>query len=311
MNIIFLDKAAHPYFAEKLEELGHQIAYATDWSRDRILDEITKFDVLMVRSRIKIDRELLEAGQPKLRAVARWGVGLEHIDLEAAKDLGVVVYNSPEGSMHAVAEHTVGMMLMLMNHLGRAERQLRSGTWSRRPNTGVELRGKTVGLIGYGNMGKQTARRLAGFGCEVIAHDKYLTNYGDEFAKAVNLKELQARSQIVSLHIFAEGNHHYANADWFACFQNPIWLVNTARGIVCDTASLVDAIKSGQVIGAALDVHEHESMSFTEVDMDKLPAPFRYLVQSNQVVLTPHIAGWSEEAEEGHARVLIEKMFGQ
>lgn len=309
MNIIFLDKAAHPYFADKLEKLGHQITYATDWSRERILDEISKFDALMVRSRIKIDRELLQAGQPKLKTVARWGVGLEHIDLEAAMELDVLVHNSPEGSMHAVAEHTVGMILMLMNHLGRAERQLRQGEWSRRPNTGIELRGKTVGLIGYGNMGKQTAKRLSGFGCKVIAHDKYLSNYGDEFVEAVSLEELQIRSQIVSLHIFAEGNHHYANAEWFVGFNHPIWFINTARGIVCDTSSLVDAIESGQVIGAALDVHEHESMSFTEVDMDKLPASFRYLVQSDQVVLTPHIAGWSEEAEEGHARVLIEKMF--
>lgn len=310
MKIIFLDKAAHPYFADKLQDLGHQITDATDWSRNRILKEIAEFDTLMVRSRIQIDRELLQAGQPKLRTVARWGVGLEHIDLDAAKELGVAIYNSPEGSKHAVAEHTVGMMLMLMNHLGRAERQLRQGEWLRRPNTGIELRGKTVGLIGYGNMGKQTAKRLVGFGCEVIAHDKYLTDYGDEYARVVSLEELQDRAQIVSLHIFAEGNHHYANAKWFARFKHPIWFVNTARGIVCDTEALVNALESGQVIGAALDVHEHESMSFTEVDMDNLPASFRYLVQSDRVVLTPHIAGWSEEAEEGHARALIGKMFG-
>lgn len=309
MNIIFLDKPAHPFFADKLGELGHEITHATDWSRARILAEISDFDALMVRSGVRIDQELLLAGQPKLKTVARWGVGLEHIDLEAAEKLGISVHNSPEGSMHAVAEHTVGMILMLMNHLGRAERQLRQGEWLRRPNTGVELRGKTVGLIGYGNMGKQTAKRLVGFGCEVIAHDKFLSDYGDNYAKAVSLAELQARAQVVSLHIYAEGNYHYANQEWFESFKYPIWFINTARGIVCDTASLIGAIESGRVIGAALDVHEHESMSFTEVDMDKLPESFRYLVQSNQVVLTPHIAGWSEEAEEGHARVLIQKMF--
>ena len=308
MKILFLDRDAHPFLRNQLLADGHTVETATEIDRTEALRRVGEFDGLMIRSRFDIDRQLLEAGRPRLRFVARWGVGTDHIDLEAAKEFGITVFNSPEGSKHTVAEHTVGMLLMLLNHLGRADRQVRAGEWVRRGNVGTELQYLTVGLIGYGNMGQMTARRLSGFGCRVIAYDKYRTDYGDEYAVAVSLEELQQEADVVSLHIFLEGNHYYANRDWFSAFAKPIYLINTARGLIVHTADLVEAMQADKVLGVALDVNEYEEQSFVQLAPDKLPAPFQYLRQSDRTVLTPHIAGWSEEAEEGHARTLYLKI---
>ena len=308
MTVAFLDQAAHPFLQQALEAEGHTVDDLRTCDRARVLERIGNYDGMMVRSRLNIDRELLDAASPRLRFVARWGVGTDHIDLDYARTLGITVFNSPEGSKHTVAEHTVGMLLMLLNHLGRADRQIRQGGWVRRGNVGTELGHLTVGLIGYGNMGQMTARRLSGFGCTVLAHDKYRSDYGDAFATAVSLKELQQRADVASLHIFLEGNHHYVNRQWIAAFAKPFYLVNTARGKAVDTAALVEGMQSGKVLGAALDVHEYEEQSFVHLDPAAQPAPFQYLRESERTVLTPHIAGWSEEAEEGHARTLFAKI---
>lgn len=308
MKVAFLDPAAHPFLEEALTAAGHTVDDLCTCDRARVLERIGDYDALMIRSRLRVDRELLDAGAPKLKTVARWGVGTDHIDLDYARAVGVTVLNSPEGSKHTVAEHTVGMMLMLLNHLGRADRQIRAGGWVRRGNVGTELGNLTVGLVGYGNMGQMTARRLSGFGCTVLAHDKYRTDYGDDYATAVSLAELQARADVVSLHIFLEGNHNYVNAAWIAAFAKPFYLVNTARGQAVNTADLVAGMESGRVLGAALDVHEYEEQSFVHLEPSELPEPFQYLVRSERTVLTPHIAGWSVEAEAGHARTLFAKL---
>lgn len=308
MNIAFLDKAAHPYLQSALEGAGHRVTDLCTRDRAHILSALKDFDGLMIRSRMNIDRELLDACGPDFKFVARWGVGTDHIDLDYAKEKSITVFNSPEGSKHTVAEHTVGMMLMLLNHLGRADRQIRDGGWVRRGNIGTELGSLTVGLIGYGNMGQMTARRLVGFGCKVIAHDKFRTNYGDEYAREVSLEELQREADVVSLHIFLEGNHYYVNKDWISAFAKPFYLINTARGLAVNTEDLVSAMQSGKVLGAALDVHEYEEMSFVKLEPKDLPAPFQYLRTSGNTVLTPHIAGWSAEAEEGHAQTLFSKI---
>lgn len=309
MNIAFLDKAAHPFLQQALEAEGHRVTDLSTCGRAQILAELSSYDGLMIRSRLNIDRELLDATGPAFRFVARWGVGTDHIDLDYAREKGIAVLNSPEGSKHTVAEHTVGMMLMLLNHLGRADRQIRDGGWIRRGNVGTELGHLTVGLIGYGNMGQMTARRLAGFGCRVITHDKFRQNYGDQYAEAVPLKQLQREADVVSLHIFLEGNHNYVNQDWINAFAKPFYLINTARGQAVNTTDLVDAMQSGKILGAALDVHEYEEQSFVSLNPAQQPAPFQYLRQSDKTVLTPHIAGWSAEAEEGHAQTLFAKIM--
>ena len=308
MKVLFLDKDAHPYLRRQLLDAGHTVDDAVDLDREDVLRRVGGYDGLMLRSRLRVDRELLDAAAPRLRFVARWGVGTDHIDLDYARERQITVFNSPEGSKHTVAEHTVGMLLMLLNHLGRADRQVRAGEWVRRGNVGTELQYLTVGLIGYGNMGQMTARRLHGFGCRVLAHDKFRTDYGDAFAEAVSLETLQREADVVSLHIFLEGNEYYADADWIAAFAKPFYLINTARGLVLRTDDLAAAMQRGKVLGAALDVNEYEELSFVDLDPTRLPAAFQYLRNSEATVLTPHIAGWSVEAEEGHARTLYEKI---
>ena len=311
MKIIFLDKDAHPFLRNALEADGHTVDLHCTCDRARMLELVGDYDGIMLRSRFDVDRELLDAAANRLQFVARWGVGTDHIDLEYARKLGVAVYNSPEGSKHTVAEHTVGMLLMLLNHLGRADRQVRQGQWVRRENTGTELQYLTVGIIGYGNMGQMTARRLSGFGCKVVTHDRFRKNYGDAYAEAVSLEELQERADVATLHIFLEGNHHYADEAWFTNFTKSIYLINTARGQVVDTEALVAAMEVNKVLGAALDVNEYEEQSFVKLDPDALPEPYQYLRRSDRTVLTPHIAGWSVEAEEGHARTLYRKITEQ
>lgn len=312
MRIAFLDKAAHPYLKNALTMEGHQVDELDHLTRPDVLTALQLYDGLMIRSRLNIDRELIDLLPPHFKFIARWGVGTDHIDIKHAEAKGIAVFNSPEGSKHTVAEHTVGMLLMLLNHLGRADQQVREGQWVRRGNIGTELGHLTVGLIGYGNMGQMTARRLSGFGCRVLAHDKFREHYGDEYAEAVTLEQLQEQADVVSLHIYLEGNEHYANTNWFEAFAKPFYLINTARGLLINTEELVEAMKSGKVLGAALDVHEYEEQSFVHLEPDALPEPFQYLRSSERTVLTPHIAGWSEEAEEGHAHALfakIEKAF--
>lgn len=266
---------------------------------------------IVVRSRFRLDADFLGHGQ-KLAFIARSGVGTEHIDLEYAAARGIQVFTSPEGSRDTVGEHTIGLLLMLMNNLARADRQVRQGEWIRGGNRGYEIKGKTVGIIGYGNMGQSFAKRLQGFECTVIAYDKYKSDYGDAFAQAVSLEELQERADVVSLHIpYEDDNHHLLDRQYIERFRKPFWLVNTARGLVVKTEDLMHALQTGKVRGAALDVIEYEDQSFVHLDPKKMPQPFQQLLQMPNVILNPHIAGWSFEAEEGHARTLANKIEAQ
>lgn len=306
-KVIFIDPA-EPLLWQSLTEQGFQCDDHLQSSRQHILDCIDQYEGLVIRSRIKVDRELIDKAT-QLKFIARSGVGTEHIDLDYAAQRGISVLTSPEGSRDAVGEHTLGLILMLMNHLARADRQVRQGQWIRAGNRGTELKGKTVGILGYGNMGAALARRLAGFECQVIAYDKYKKDYGDAYAKAVSLAELQAHADVLSIHIpYSPQNHYFIDGHFLDAFQKPIWVVNTARGLVLHTAHLVSRLESGQVLGAALDVIEYEDQSFVHLDPMSQPAPFQYLLQAPNVVLTPHIAGWSFEAEAGHASVLAEKI---
>lgn len=306
-KILFIDEP-HPALPNQLESLGFECLYRYDADLEALLHAAVDVCGVVVRSRIRIDKRFLDAA-PQLKFVARLGVGVEHIDLEAAAARGIEVFISPEGSKDTVAEHALGMLLMLMNNLGRAHQQVREGAWIRAGNRGVEIKGKTVGILGYGNMGKALAQRLAGFDARVIVFDKYKTNYGDAFAEEVDLETLQAASDILSIHIpYMNENHYFINGAFLEAFKKPIFLVNTARGLVLETTALVEALKSGRVLGAALDVIEYEEGSFEHLSPLALPAPFQYLRTSDNVVLTPHIAGWSFESNEGHARVIAEKI---
>lgn len=312
-TILFID----PTEPDLWTKLGHQGYHCVDMKtadKEAVFKALPEAFGVIVRSRMQIDKAFIDQGS-QLKFIARSGVGLEHVDLDHAALKGIKVLNSPEGSRDAVGEHTLGLLLMLMNNLARADRQIRNGQWIRGGNRGYEIKGKTVGVLGYGNMGKAFAQRLAGFNCEVIAYDKYKTDYGDEFAKAVSLDELQQQADILSIHIpFMPENHHFVNDSFLQAFKKSIWIVNTARGLVLKTDDLVHALETGKVMGAALDVNEYEDQSFAKFDPSQQPAPFQRLLELPNVILNPHIGGWSFESEAGHARVLAEKiadLFGE
>jgi D-3-phosphoglycerate dehydrogenase len=305
-RILVLDET-HPVFFEQISE-DWEVSYLPDASRERVLEILPEFHGLIVRSRIRIDAALLERAE-RLIFIGRLGVGVEHIDRKACEEKDIELITTPEGSRDTVAEHTLGLVLGLMNNLFRADRQVRSGRWLRKTNTGTELKGKTIGLLGYGNMGQAVARRLSGFSVRVITYDRYRSQYGDAYAEEVDLETLQAESQVLSIHIpYQKENHYFINGAFLDRFRHPIFLINTSRGTVLHTQDLVERLRSGRVQGAALDVLEYEEMSFTQLDLSRLPEPFQYLSSSDRVILTPHIAGWSHESAEGHARVLADKI---
>ncbi len=308
-SILLLDQP-HPFLREALAEMGLEVYPHFETPREEVLHLLPSFHGVVMRSRLRVDREFLDCSAA-LRFIAREGVGVEHIDVEYAQSKGIAVLTSPEGSRDTVAEHTLGLLLCLMNNLARADRQVREGQWIREGNRACEIRGKTVGILGYGNMGTAFAQRLQGFGCRVIAYDKYKTGYGDAHAEAVDLATLHRESDILSIHIpYMPSNHYFIDENFLGAFAKPIFVVNTARGLVVETAALVGRLKSGRVRGAALDVLEYEETSFEFLNFPSLPEPFQYLRRADNVVLSPHIAGWSFEAKLGHARVLAEKIRG-
>ncbi|MEM8527622.1 MAG: NAD(P)-dependent oxidoreductase [Bacteroidota bacterium] len=312
-KILFINQA-HPVLEKKLTDLGYECHLHFDTPKEEIERMLLDFFGVVMRSRINVDQSFIDAGT-NLKFIAREGVGIEHIDVEYAKSKGIEVITSPEGSQDTVAEHAMAHLLNLLNHINRANNQVKAGVWSREENRAIELKGKTVGIIGYGNMGRSFAKRLSGFDCKVIAYDKYKTDYGDEYAEAVSLSQLQAESDIISLHVFYEReNHLFVNDEYLSAFQKNIFVINTARGLVLDTAALVRHLKTGKVRGAALDVLEYEEQSFSQLTAENLPPAFTYLTEADNVILAPHIAGWSSESKEGHGRVLggkIEQQFGR
>ncbi len=306
-KVLFINKAT-PIIEEQLTELGFVCEYDYESTKEALQAKIKDYFGIVMRSRIVIDRDFIDAAV-NLSFIAREGAGVEHIATDYAIQKGVRIITSPEGSRDTVGEHTIGLLLGLMNNLTRADRQIRTGEWIREGNRGHEIKGKVVGIVGYGNMGTAFAKRLKGFDCKVIAYDKFKEDYGDGNAAAVDLSTLFAVSDIVSLHIpYTEENFHFVNDAFLSAFKKPIYLVNTARGTVLNTADLVKHLKTGKVLGAALDVLEYEDQSFEFMDLEQMPDDFKYLTQADNVVLSPHIAGWSSESKIGHPRVLAQKI---
>jgi D-3-phosphoglycerate dehydrogenase len=255
-----------------------------------------------------IDKEFLDTAK-NLRFVARAGSGMENIDVEHAKMIGVQCLNAPEGNRDAVAEHAIGMLLGLFNHIHTSDREVRQGTWLREPNRGVELLGRTVGIIGYGNTGQAFAKRLAGFGVLTYVYDKFKKRFADSLVVETNMESIYQEAEVVSLHVpLTDETHHLINDEFFSKLNNPIFLINTSRGKVVDTESLVRAIESGKVLGACLDVYEFEKFNFEQIESDQVPATFKYLIESPKVILTPHVAGWTDESNAKIAHVLGEKI---
>ena len=314
MKILLLD-SNHPLITEQLLAKGFVLEEDFTSSYDEVLQKINQYDGIIIRSRIPLDKNFLE-NAPNLKFIARVGAGMENIDLETAKNLGISLINSPEGNRDAVAEHVVAMLLILMNRLFIASEEVKNGVWKREENRGDELLGKTFGIIGYGNMGKATAKRLSGFGVEVIFYD-ILPNLEDEFAKQVSLEELQERSDILSLHIPLDASTEYlVDENFISKMKKNFYLVNTARGKNVKTSALVDALKSGKVKAAALDVLEYEKSSFENLDTStslstRNKEDLQFLLDSEQVIVTPHIAGWTHQSKEKLAQFIVDKIVQQ
>lgn len=313
MRILHVDKN-HPLIIDKFNELGFQNDEDYSSSKEAIEAKIHEYDGLIIRSRFTIDQHFLEKAV-NLKFIGRLGAGLENIDTKYAIANDIFLAAAPEGNRNAVGEHTLGMLLSLFNKLNKADREVRSGVWDREGNRGVELEGKTVGIIGYGNMGKAFAKKLKGFDVkEVICYD-IEGGVGDENARQVGILELHQRSQVISLHVpQTEMTIGMINSTFIEKFHNPFWLLNTARGKCVVTEDLVNALKSGKVLGAGLDVLEYEKSSFENMfksdspSTHKLPDAFEYLVQAENVILSPHVAGWTVESLEKLALTVVNKV---
>lgn len=306
-SVLFLD-TAHPWLEEELTRQGFLCSHFPGNNRAEILKVIADFDGLIIRSKIKLDREVLENAK-RLRFIGRLGAGMENIDQAYAESKGVVCLNAPEGNRDAVGEHAIGMLLSLLNHLCRVNLEVRNGIWIREGNRGTEIQGKTIAIIGYGNMGSAFAEKLKGFGTNVIAYDKYKTGFSDLFVKETRMEEVFQEADVVSLHVpLTDETRNLVNREYLNRFSKPIYLINTARGQCVDTAALMDAIDSGKVPGAALDVLEYEKLSFENLETVNLPEPFKRLINSDKVILSPHIAGWTHESNLKMAQFLAEKI---
>lgn len=299
----------------QLQELGFTNHEDFTSTKEEIEAKIQDYQGIVIRSRFKIDKEFLDKAT-NLQFIARVGAGLESIDCDYAEAKNVTLIAAPEGNRNAVAEHTLGMILSLFNKLNIADREIRSGHWNRESNRGHELDGKTVGIIGYGNMGKSFAKKLRGFDVEVLCYD-IEENVADANAKQVSLEELQLKADVLSLHIpWTPETNKMVDAAFIGGFAKPFWIFNTSRGKNIVTADLVAAMQSGKILGAGLDVLEYEKLSFeTLFQEDNTPEAFQYLLEAPNVILTPHVAGWTFESHERLAQVIVdkikEKYFGQ
>jgi len=307
-KILFID-SNHPRLQKELEAAGLVCDLQYEWDKERIEKELPNYTGVVIRSRIKLDKEIISKGT-NLKFIARAGAGMENIDTAFAHSKGIHCLHAPEGNRDAVGEHALGMLLSLFNNILRADNEVRHGKWIREGNRGIELQGKTIGIIGYGNMGSAFARRLKGFGVNVLAYDKYKKGFSDEYAREATLEELFEKADILNLHIpLTEETHFMVNKAFLEKFKKNIYLINTARGKVVKTDDLVALMKSGKILGACLDVLEYEKISFEDIDQNKLPEAFQYLIKSDRVVLTPHIAGWTHESNEKIAAVLADKIL--
>jgi len=305
MKILLLDKN-HPLITEQLLEKNFILEEDFTSTYDEVCFKIKNYDGVIIRSRIPLDKNFLESAK-NLKFIARVGAGMENIDIPVAEKLGIQLINSPEGNRDAVAEHVIGMLLVLMNRLFIASQEVKNGIWLREENRGDELLGKTVGLIGYGNMGKATAKRFSGFGCKVIFYD-ILPDLSDEFAMQVGLDELKKSADVLSLHIpLTDETNYLINAEFISGMEKNFYFINTARGRNVETKSLVKALQTGKVKGACLDVLEYEKSSFENLETDN--EDLKYLLASEKVIVTPHIAGWTHQSKKKLAQVIVDKIL--
>jgi len=288
-----------------LKEIGVEPVYRPDITSQELVTIIGEYEGIIARSKLKIDKQLLEKAV-KLKFIGRAGAGLDMIDLDVVQEKGILLFNAPEGNRDAVAEHTLALLLSLINNVTTADREVRKGIWQREANRGFELKDKIVALIGYGFMGRAVAKRLISFECQVIAYDKYLKNYSDEFVTEVNMEEIYEKADIISFHIpLTDETRGIANSNYFSRFKKNIWVINTARGEIVKLADILKMLDLGKVRGAGLDVLENEKINRLDGEAKEV---FEKLILSDKVILTPHVAGWTYESYERINETLVHKI---
>ena len=303
MKILFIDKT-HPLLKYQLEKTKYKCDTAYSKTKSEIEGVIHKYHGIIIRSRFQIDQKFIKKAT-NLRFIARAGSGMENINLEYAQSKGVKCYNAAEGNRQAVAEHALGMLLCLFNNINKCNTEIKNGEWNRESNRGIELCGKTIGIIGYGNNGSAFAQILKGFGVKVLAYDKYLKSYPYKS----NMKNIYNEADILSLHIpLTEETTYLVDNEFINNFRKEFYLLNTARGKCVNTRALVSSLKKGKIKGVCLDVLEHEKTSFEKIDNNKITTDLQYLIKSDKAILSPHIAGWTQESNTKIAKILFKKI---
>ena len=305
MQILHLD-SNHPLLADELEKIGFKNHFDLESSKSEVEKKISNYFGIIIRSRISIDKVFLDNCE-KLKFIARIGSGTENIDVEHAKSKNIHIISTPEGNSNAVGEHALGMLLSLTNNITSSNDEIKNRIWERESNRGFELKGKTIGLIGYGHTGKSFARKLIGLGVKIIYHD--LKNIEkDDDAVQVTLGEIKEHSDVISLHVsMTEESKGLINTDFINSCKKPFWLINTSRGNCIITKDLIEGLKSGKILGAGLDVLEYEKKSFEKLSISN-NENLDYLVSSKNVIITPHIAGWTKESKIKLAEVAVKKI---
>lgn len=304
MQILIIDEM-HPSIIDLLDKLGHTVHYQPKITRAEILEKVGDYHGLIIRSKTPMDRELLQSAR-QLKFIGRAGAGLDQIDLGYIAERGIKLFHAAKGNRDAVAEHAIGGLLALFNHLIKADREVRKGIWDRESNRGHELKGKTVGIMGYGNMGSAFAGRLRGFGVKIMAYDKYKRDFATDQVEEVIWEKIKAEADILSIHVpLTEETRNFFTYEELSGFQKPIWLINTARGEVISFNTLNRVLDAGILKGAVLDVLENEKFQqFTE----KQKSEFDRLAMRENVLFTPHVAGWTFESYEKINRVMVKQI---
>jgi D-3-phosphoglycerate dehydrogenase / 2-oxoglutarate reductase len=305
MKRILIADDMHENIIPLLLEVGYEIVYSPDITRSEILSTIHDFDGLIIRSKTDVDKEIIDAA-PKLKFVARAGAGMDKVDSDYLKSKNILAINAPEGNRDSLAEHTLGMLLSLMHKINSSFDQVKQGVWNRDANRGIEIKGKVVGIYGVGNMGMAFAEKLKGLDCEVIGYDKYDFHFSNEFIKAVNLEELMKRTEILSLHIPLNNDTRYLfDLSYFHKFEKLKVFINTARGEIVKTKDLISILEEGKIYGAGLDVLENEKpASYTKLEEED----FKRLISYPNVLITPHVGGWTHESYERISQVIVNKL---
>ena len=308
MNVVFLD-TVHPILQERLSALGWNCIDETSSTIEASKKSLAIAEGIVIRARFRLDASILQFA-PQLKFIARSGAGMENIDQDYCEKRNIQLINAPEGNRNAVGEHALGMLLALLNKLHTADREVRNGIWDREGNRGLELDGLTVGIIGFGNNGSAFAKKLRGFDVQGLAYDKYKSDLGDEFVKVSTLTEVYEKADVVSFHIPQnEETLFFADDSFFNQFKKPFFLLNLSRGKIVKTSALVTALKTGKVRGAGLDVLEFEKSSFEQLFDQELTSDFRYLLKAKNVILSPHVGGWTEESYFKLSDVLANKII--